>query len=204
MKHLIFFFASFLLSLGTYAQDIRSNTEGLSLSGSFNYINWSSSELTRLDEDGPNGLGGGFRIGYGFNQRFEAFAAFDGYDFKFKYKNWNSYGMSAFTAGLRINLGGTLQPIRPFVEVGYAGQNFKVDPIFFQNDPTNYELRMKGSGLIASAGINYFITQNLALNASLGGSLGRMNSYTLNDIGLTIRPDVRTVQAKVGLSYYIH
>ncbi len=204
MKRIVYSLILFILSMGTYAQDIRSNTEGLSLSGSFNYINWSSSDLNQLDEREPNGVGGGLRLGYGFNQRFEAFAAFDAHNFALNYSDEWSYYNSAFAAGLRINLGGTLQLIRPFVEVGYARQNFTIDPLFYTGDPTAYELRMKGSALIAAAGINYFLTQNLALNASLGGSLGRMNSFLLNEIGYTDRPDVRTLQVKVGLSYFIH
>jgi hypothetical protein len=205
MKRLILIYALFLLSLGTYAQDIRSNTEGLSLSASFNYVNWSSSDLNQLDDREPNGVGGGLRVGYGFNQRFEAFAAYDAHNFALNYSDEWSYFNSAFTAGLRINLGGTLQPVRPFVEVGYTGQRFTIDPIVFYNgDPTLYELRMRGSALVASVGINYFLNQNLALNASLGGSLGRMNSFLLNDVGFPDRPDVRTVQVKIGLSYFIH
>lgn len=205
MKRIGFSLLVILLSMGAYAQDIRSNTEGFSISGNLSYLNWSSNYITQLDEQEPNGVGGGLRLGYGFNQRFELFAGLDGYAFRLNNPDiWNTFGMGTLSAGLRVNLGGTLQPIRPFVEVGYAGQNFTMDPIFYAGDPTAYELRMKGSALVGSVGINYFLTQNLALHASLGGSLGKMNSFLLNDIGYTDRPDVRTVRATVGLSFYIH
>ncbi len=206
MKRPIVLFTLFMLSLGAYAQDIRSNTEGFSVSGNLSYIHWSSTELNQLDEQEPNGVGGGLRVGYGLNQRFELFVGIDGYSFALNLPDeWTAFSMGSFCGGLRVNLGGTLQPIRPYVEVGYAGQSFTIDPIVLNNgDPTLYELRMNGSALIASTGINYFLTQKLALNASVGGSLGKMNSFLLNDVGFTDRPDVRTLRATVGVSFFFH
>ncbi len=206
MKHLALFISLILLGSGAYAQDIRSNTEGFSISGNLSYLHWSSTDLNQLDEQEPNGVGAGLRVGYGFNQRFEIFLGLDGHSFALNTPNeWTSYNMGSFSGGLRVNLAGTLQRLRPFVEVGYVSQGFTIDPIVLNNgDPTLYELRMKGSGLMASAGINLFLTRNLTLNAALGASLGKMKSFLLNDVGLTDRPDVRTVRASVGVSYFIH
>ena len=72
------FLLIFSLTVGItlQAQDIRSNTEGLNVSVSGGIATWSSSYFLNLDELEPLGVGGGIRIGYGLNQRFEIFGCF--------------------------------------------------------------------------------------------------------------------------------
>lgn len=203
MKRIALSLTISLISLSTFAQDIRSNTEGFNLSASANYCHWSSSYFNQLDETEPNGLGGGLRVGYGFNQRFEAFVKYDAHTFRLNNPDdWDVYRMNSLSAGLRVNLGGTLQPLRPFVEVGYSGQNLLIDPVFLNGN--TYEFKMKGPAFMASAGLNFFLTQNLTLNASVGGSIGKISSFLGNGVGFEDRPDIRTLQASVGLSYFIH
>lgn len=66
------------------AQDIQSNTESLNVYLYGNLIRWSSTFFDQLDESHPNGIGIGIHLGYGFNQRFEAFAQYEAQTLKFK------------------------------------------------------------------------------------------------------------------------
>ncbi|HEV7347851.1 outer membrane beta-barrel protein [Telluribacter sp.] len=195
--------ALLLLGWGIQAQDIRSNTEGISLSGTANYCHWSSSFFDQLDELEPNGLGAGLRVGYGFNQRFEVFLSYEGFSFRHNLpEEWDVYRMNSLGAGLRMNLGGTLQRLRPFVEVGYSSHNLLINPVFLNGN--SFEFRMKGPAIMASGGLRYFLSENLALNASVGGSYGKISSFLGNGSGFEDRPDIRTVRANVGVSFFIH
>ena len=204
MKRSIILFLLILASTQLHAQDIVSNTQGVTISATLNYCRWSSTILT-LDELEPNGAGFGLRVGYGFNQRLEMYARMDAHSFKFNLpEKWDTYGMVGLEGGLRLNLGGTLQRLRPFFEAGYTQQFFVADPISFDNDATNYKLQMNGAAVMVAGGLNVFLTHNLALNASLGGSIGRVSRYRLNAIDYTNTPDIRTLRANVGLTFFIH
>ncbi len=204
MKTPVFFILIiFVIHSSLHAQDVRSNTEGFNVGASGNYSYWSSSYFNQLDEAEPNGLGGGVRVGYGFNQRLEVFASFDGYSFRFNTpEEWDVYRLNSIGAGLRLNLGGTLQAFRPFVELGVCSQDFLIDPVFLNGDA--YEFKMRGPAVMGSAGLNFFIIENLAINASIGGSYGKISSFLGNGVGFEDRPDMRTLRATVGLSFFFH
>ncbi len=207
MKYLLTFSFVLLMTLSTYAQDVVSNTEGVTISATLDYARWSSSDLGQLDEQEPNGAGLGLRVGYGFNQRFELFARLKGYSFALNDPEaWDRYSMASLAGGLRLNLGGTLQRLRPFVEAAYSSQYFIIGPITLNNgDPNIYELKMRGPALQVAGGLNFFITKSLAFNASVGGSFGRASSFLLNDNGgFDDRPDLRTLQGNAGLTFFIH
>ena len=86
--------------------------------------------------------------------------------------------------------------------MGYLSHNLLIDPVFLNGDA--YEFKMKGPAFMASVGLNVFLSENLALNASLGGSVGKFSSFLGNGVGFEDRPDIRTVRTTVGLSYFFH
>ncbi|MFN4146755.1 MAG: outer membrane beta-barrel protein [Runella sp.] len=188
------------VSLLIKAQDIQSNTEGLNAEVGFSATGWSSKYFTQLDEISPFGLGGKMRVGYGLNQRFEPFASYEAYTLNLK-KEWRDYyRMSCIGLGLRVNFGGTLQRIRPYIEVAYNNVRQEVSPVIFNNRAFVY--RMKGGNFAAGAGVRFFISPKLAANAHLMTSMGKFNSFTLDGIGINDIPDVRTFRGSIGLCYF--
>ncbi|WP_428653970.1 outer membrane beta-barrel protein [Runella sp.] len=192
----------FLTALSSLqAQDIQSNTEGININLYGSFVRWSSSHFDQLDESDPNGIGGGIRLGYGFNQRFEAFAQYEAQTLNLK-SDWKVNRMSTIVAGVRANFGGTLQKIRPFAEVGYALTNLTIDPVSLNG--RLYEFKLKGPGVWIGVGANYFITPQLAINGRVGGTFGKFNSFLANGQGFVDRPDVRTFRASIGISYFFN
>jgi len=197
------FLLIFSLTVGItlQAQDIRSNTEGLNVSVSGGIGNWSSSYFLNLDELEPLGVGGGIRIGYGLNQRFEIFARYDRHTFKVK-NEWNKYGTSNAGAGLRVNFGGTLQALRPYLEAGFSSINLVIDPVLFNGNIVEY--RLKGPALAVGGGLNYFISPNFAIQANALGTFGKFNTFQIDGRGIEDRPDARTLRFSLGISYFFN
>ncbi|MFN8349666.1 MAG: outer membrane beta-barrel protein [Spirosomataceae bacterium] len=194
-----------IFSLNTWmmlhAQDIRSNTEGLNVTVSGGIGNWSSNYFLNLDELEPLGVGGGLRIGYGLNQRFELFARYDRHTFKIK-NDWEQYGLSNAGAGVRVNFGGTLQALRPYVEAGFSSINLKIDPVLFNGRIVDY--RLKGPALALGGGVNYFISPNFSVQAAVAGTFGKFTTFQINGDGIEDRPDARTLRFSLGISYFFN
>lgn len=192
---------SFISVLTLQAQDIRSNTEGLNVTVSGGIGNWSSTYFLNLDELEPLGVGGGVRVGYGFNQRFEIFARYDHYTFKIE-NEWNKYGTSTAGAGLRVNFGGTLQALRPYLEAGFSSINLTIDPVLFNGRVVEYHL--KGPALAVGGGVNYFISPNFAIQAAAASTFGKFTTFQINSNGIEDRPDARTLRFSLGISYFFN
>jgi opacity protein-like surface antigen len=196
---LFLFFLSFLSLLR--AQDIQSNTEGLNVHLYGSLVRWSSTFFDQLDESDPNGIGAGIRLGYGFNQRFEVFAQYEAQTLKLK-SDWKVNRMTTLVAGVRANFGGTLQKVRPFIEAGYALTNLKIDPVSLNG--RLYEFKLQGPGVWAGGGVHYFVTPQLSINARVGGTFGKFNSFLASGQGFEDRPDVNTFRASVGIIYFFN
>lgn len=195
-------FCTYFFLLGTtYAQDVRSNTEGLNISVGGGVGNWSSSYFQNLDESEPLGIGAGVRLGYGFNQRFELFARYDYHNFKIK-NEWDTYYTSAAGAGLRVNFGGTLQSLRPYLEAGFSSINLVIDPVLFNGNL--FEYRLKGPSLALEGGVNYFISPNFAIQATANGTFGKFKSFQISGNGIQDRPDIQTLKFSLGISYFFN
>ncbi len=183
------------------AQDIRSNTEGLNFTLNGGLGNWSSGYFLNLDELEPLGIGGGLRLGYGLNQRFEIFAHYDYHSFIIK-NEWDKYRISTINAGMRVNFGGTLQAVRPYLEAGIGSLNLAIDPVLFNGNLVEY--RLKGPALTLGGGINYFVLPNFSIQANAIGAFGKFNSFQISGTGIEDRPDVRTLRFSLGISYFFN
>lgn len=197
---LILVFCSTLLS-SAFAQDVQSNTEGFTVTLLPSYARWSSSYFDKLDELEPMGLGGGLRVGYGLNQRFELFAHYDRHKFNFR-EDWDVYRFSSLGGGVKVNFGGTLQALRPFVEMGVVNQRLVIDPVLFNNRLFEYLLR--GLAVQANGGVQYFLSPQLSLRSNVGFSAGKFTSFQLNRDGIEDRPDVKTFRVGIGISYFFN
>lgn len=193
-----------MVSIFSQAQDaltLRSNTEGFHIGLGGSYKHWASSYFNQLDEIEPTGIGGGLNLGYGLNQHIELFATLDYHTFAFK-NNWDDYNMTIFGVGTRYNFGGTLQAIRPYVELAYNYQYMLISPVNLNGQLFKYEL--SGGALSVGGGLNFFVTPRLAINLRGGANVGKFSSFLLNEEGIEDRPDVKTFQFGVGLNYFFN
>jgi hypothetical protein len=184
-----------------FAQDVQSNTEGFSVTVLPSYARWSSSFFNRLDELEPTGLGAGVRLGYGFNQRFELFAHYDSHSFNFN-EDWDQYSFGTLGAGAKVNFGGTLQALRPFLEVGVVNQRLLITPVELNGDLV--EFLMRGLSVQGNGGVQYFLSPQLAVRANVGFTVGKFSSFQIDRVGTEDRPDVKTFRVGVGVSYFFN
>lgn len=200
-KLLVIMMALLGYAAGLKAQDIQSNTEGFNIGLHAGVGNWSSSYFLNLDELEPIGVGGGIRLGYGFNQRFEVFTQYNAQSFKLK-NDWDTYRISSLGAGLRVHFGGTLQRLRPYVEGGLAGVNLLINPVLFNGNLVEY--RLKGTSLALGTGVNYFLFPNVALHANVAGTFGKFNSFQVDGRGIQDHPDSRTLRFSLGINIFFN
>jgi serine/threonine protein kinase len=129
------------------------------------------------------------------------FAHYDAHKFNFR-EDWDKYRLSALGGGVKVNFGGTLQALRPFVEVGVVNQRLVIDPVLFNGRLFEYLLR--GLAVQANGGVQYFVSPQLALRGNVGFSAGKFSSFQLNRDGIEDRPDVKTFRVGVGVSYFFN
>lgn len=182
------------------ALQLRSNTEGIRVGLEVGFKHWASSYFVQLDESDPNGIGIGISGGYGFNQNWELLGSFEYHDFGLK-NDWESYGMSALGAGVRYTMGGTLQALRPFAQLGYKYHFLTIDPVYLDGYP--YRYRLKGGLPEFGAGVHYFFQPNMALNLTGAAAFGKFGSFLLDDFGTPDRPDIKTFRLGIGFNYFI-
>jgi Outer membrane protein beta-barrel domain len=202
-KFCILFIIS-VLSVKSYAQStltVRSNTEGLHIGVSGNYAHWTSSYFSKLDEYEPMGLGGGVSLGYGINQHIEIIGSYNWHTFSFK-ETWDEYSLSSVGAAFRYNMGGTLQAIRPFVEVGYNYQNIFITPVDL--DGQLVDLQLKGGQVGVGGGLNFFASPKFAINIKAGANLGKFSSFLLGSEGQLDKPDAKIFHFGLGLNYFLN
>ena len=202
MRTLICIIACLLPLVGAQAQEVlsvRSNTEGLHVGLRAGVANWSSKYFLNLDELEPLGVGLGLEAGYGFNQRYELFVRYDWNSFLRK-EEWDRYALSTVGIGGRVNFGGTLQRLRPYVELGAHSASLVIDPVLLDNEL--YEYKLKGATFSVGGGLRFFLTPrlNLSLNATAGW--GKFTSFQISGEGLEDRPDLRLLQGAVAVSYF--
>ncbi len=193
-----------LLSIKSFSQSsltVRSNTEGLHIGVSGNYAHWTSSYFSKLDEYEPMGLGAGVSLGYGINQHIELLASYNWHTFSFK-ESWDEYSLSSIGAALRYNMGGTLQSIRPFVEVGYNYQNIFITPVDL--DGQLVDLQLKGGQIGVGGGLNFFVSPKFSINTKAGANLGKFSSFLFDNEGQPDKPDAKIFHFGFGVNYFLN
>jgi len=205
MKKVFTIFAIFTIILGTYAQDIQSNTAGFSLSIHGSYARWNSESffLGSLDEEEPNGFGINIKGAYGITQNIEVFIAYTSRTFKLQ-EDWDSYRNQTFDIGGRYNFGATLRRFRPFAEVALTTNSFTIDPITF--DSINlFKLEVNGLGGTIGGGAHYFFTPALSATLNARASFGNFSEILLSGDEVTgLDEDVgfELYIVQIGMSYF--
>jgi opacity protein-like surface antigen len=164
--------------------DTRGFSLGLHLSGS--HIQTAGSGDTRMVPGG----GLGITLGYGINERVQAFV-----------RASNGYRNSQVDLGARYRFGRPGQALRPYAEVALSRMGAVRGPNADSgSEPFNPLVRSTGYGLTAGAGVEYTISPRLGLDLGLVHTrgqlsrppsmpeLGRSVAATRIHLGVTWRP----------------
>lgn len=146
----------------------RSNTAGFH-AGLF--LNGSSVKLEDSDAV-ESGGGGSLHLGYGITQNVSVFVRGNAAQIQSDAGD-DSYTMAHFDIGARYSFASAASALRPFVQGAVSGRAFSAD---LAGQGT---LEARGPGFTAAAGLEYFFTPAIAMEAGLSYSLGKFNEGRL-------------------------
>lgn len=176
----------------------KSNTKGFFINAGGHVLGWASEYFKYMDKNAPSGYGGGARIGYGVTQLIEPYIGFDATSMGMSNVDAQSFGMTHIDVGVRFNLGGTILPVRPFVEAGYSSRKGTIKHVINGN---NYDdLEFSGGTPHLGGGLRYFIKKFLAVYADGTFTIGKNSDLTLNGQKQTEKADVTTFRIGIGVS----
>ena len=187
-----------VISFSQEVLTLRSNNEGLLIGLNGGVKHWASSYFAQIDEADPNGVGFNATIGYGFNQQFTVLANLSYHNFIMN-ENWDNYDMTTFDLGLRYNLGGTLQKLRPYGEVNYAYHVMEISPVYYGQIP--YDLGLKGGSPQLGLGLNYFFTPKFSLNLFGKAAFGKFKYFYMDGLDMGESPKFSAIHFGLGLNY---
>ena len=133
-----------------------------------------------LDGDVQTGFGpgAGLMIGYGFNDRYSAFASFDfskvgytgnGYD--------GEWALSHFEIGARTNLPYGSETNRPYLS-GFVGRrSLSADRVYFPGEDRYYYMRLTGMMLGVGGGLQRAMSPSLTLDGGAELAYGRFGHF---------------------------
>ncbi|HEU4885971.1 MAG TPA: outer membrane beta-barrel protein [Longimicrobium sp.] len=154
---------------GFDAAPARSNTAGFSLGV---FLTGSAVRAEESDEI-DSGPGGTVHLGYGINQNVSFFVRVTAAEMQPAESGGESYAMAHADLGARYSFASPAAALRPYVQAAITGRALSFD----LGSEGNLEAR--GSGFTGAAGLEYFITPRMGLEASLSYSIGKFSEGRL-------------------------
>ena len=191
---------AFLFPICTLKAQIkeRSAISGFNIAADVHVLGWASTYFQYLDKNSPTGFGGGFRIGYGINEMFEPYAEFNATSLSTADIDAQSFTMTHFDAGLRINLAGNVHPVRPFIEGGYTYLRGSAKQVINGND--HVDLVFYGGKPHVGGGLRYFFKIPMSVFARRIFTVGKKSNATLDGTEISDKPDVTTFRISAGFN----
>jgi hypothetical protein len=191
----IFIFMS-LIAISQVKQ--RSNTKGFIVNGGAHSLGWTSTYFQYMDENAPGGIGGGLRAGYGITQLVELYAGFDATSMNVSNVDAESFSMTHFDAGVRLNFGGTILPVRPYVQGGYSSRKGVIKQVI--NGNSYDDIDFSGGTPHVGGGLRYFFSKAIAAYADGTFTVGKSSNLTVNGSDVNEKADVTTFRIGIGIS----
>ncbi len=177
----------------------RSAIKGFNAAARIHTLGWASDYFQYLDKNASSGFGGGLRVGYGITELLEPYVGFDFTSLGTSDIDAKSFGMTHIDVGLRVNLAGTINPVRPFVQAGYSFLKGKVDEVV--NGASYVDLQFYGGKPHVGGGLNYFFKIPISVFAEGIFTVGKKSKAKLDGTEISDEPDVTTFRINVGVSF---
>lgn len=191
---------TFLLLAGITNAQVRqrSNTKGFNVAANIHTLGWTSTYFQYMDENAGNGIGGGIRFGYGITQLIEPYIGIDFTSMNISDVDAQGFNMTHIDFGVRFNLGGTISPVRPFVEGGYTARKGKIDQVI---SGTSYvDAEFSGGTPHVGGGVSYFVNKGVSLFARGLFTVGKKSNLSMDGSGQTEKADVTTFRIGLGVN----
>lgn len=144
---------------------LRSKTAGFNLGV---YLNGSAVQVEDSDVI-ESGAGGSVHLGYGVTPNVSLFLRVNGAAIESDDVPSGSYTMAHVDIGARYSFLGSSTAWRPFVQGAFNGRAVSID------EGSAGTLDARGPGFSAGAGLEYFVTPRVAVEAGLSYSFGEFN-----------------------------
>ena len=176
----------------------KSNTQGFIANAGPHVLGWASKYFQYMDKNAPSGYGGGARIGYGVTQLIEPYIGFDLTSMGIANVDAQSFSMTHVDIGVRFNLGGTILPVRPFVQGGYSSRKGVIKQVINGNQYDDVEF--SGGTPHLGGGLRYFFSKAIAAYADGTFTVGKSSDLRLNGVKQNETADVTTFRIGIGIS----
>ena len=203
MKKLLIIFAITAIAVHNGHSQVRqrSTIKGFNAAARAHILGWASDYFEYLDKNAASGFGGGVRLGYGVTELIEPYIGVDFTTLGTSDIDAKSFNMTHVDIGVRVNLAGTVHPVRPFVQAGYSYLSGKVDQVINGNSYDN--LKFYGGKPHVGGGLHYFFKTPISVFAEGIFTVGKKSKAKLNGTEITDEPDVTSFRVNVGISFNI-
>lgn len=203
MKKLLLILGLLITGITTIQSQVRqrSATKGFNAAARVNVLGWASEYFEYLDKNASSGFGGGIRIGYGITELIEPYIGADFTSLGTSDIDAKSFNMMHVDFGVRVNLAGTVHPVRPFVQGGYSYLSGKVDQVI--NGARYDDVKFYGGKPHAGGGLHYFFKIPMSVFAEGIFTLGKKSKAKLNGTEIPDEPDVTSFRINFGFSINI-
>lgn len=139
----------------------------------------------QFDSDDVLGAGGGVTVGYGLTNRLSAFARAN-----------MGYQSTQVDLGARYRFGSPTGVLRPYVEAG-------ITRVGASRDASGFEARESvwGTGATVGAGVEYFVSRNLAVDAGVVHTRGRFSEGAILDGGSGVSEKFISNRLQLGVTW---
>jgi len=190
-----------LTAAAAYTQQpisMRSTAKGFSGQVHIGYGEWSSDDFGVGTE---NGVNFGLKASWGFTEVIEAFVRFDYAMLIPEYDGFEMFPYSHLDFGGRFNLGSSIKPWRPFLQI--AGTIMYSEQEAFNVYDDIVDIELTGFGLSLGGGIKYHLSLNLALLAGADMTFGSMHTIVIDGYEYDELYDANSVRVYLGIAYYL-
>lgn len=169
--------AGALLSAGSLSA--QSDNDGFMLN-----LHLAGNALSGTGSDAVTESGGGLglTVGYGFSDRIALYLTFDGgsleYDEDSGAAEDESYDLGTFDLGVRVNFRNEWNKLRPYLNAAITGVAAVDETDVLGED---VESTVAGGGITIGGGVQYFFSENFALDVGLQATQGAFTQVTIDD-----------------------
>jgi opacity protein-like surface antigen len=192
-------FAASLLALATAstasAQGARSTTRGFHIGAGLNGSSIEISDSDFEDTERESGAGISLAAGYNFTPQFGLLLSVAGANIS---SEDGDYALGQADIAARFSFANPARAFVPYLELGYTGLSAQ------QDDTELGDVELSGSGFTGAAGLNYFFSPRLALDANIRFTAGEFNTVKIGDQSVSDEDgvEVNTGRFNVGLSWF--